>query len=732
MTHTKGRMLATIAALLLLAGVSTGAAQDAAKPAGNAAATKDAATAQSDAQKARDYVLKSIAPLGYDRTRKLLDHVGVDKAAQTAFYGCLCGAGAIMGSGVGFHPEPWGDCQNSLPCKGGNWGCVAFDFPSGGDTWTRCAAQQGGGNILDTILANIKKPDKSPANDYARLLSECRERYEAIHYVDPRVRELAGYEYLANNGVPVLPPPDSIAKQNAALAKLLAAEKKAAKAVNRDWVGKAGEAIFTNADNYKYVAEIAHAAVERDALEIGNRLKSRQDDLKKLRISIRDLGSDSRKEARLNALKAEVSELSNAHLQQQRDLRHLSDFLEAVDFVKNAHDATTFTGQMMSGDKRKIAEGLLGNVNIVKGYFDRAVKAHRGLTDELTQLAAKGMSPEEFKQFEKAVGRQGFLDTAGTVFGETTKAAQWSLDVYDKYQDYKKYMADAEQLAKSGRYTEAQRNMRLAFEGMSYLTNKAAGYMPEGVKELAQFYGEAMKLPGTIDTMMRKWVDKPDDYANIKGSQATVTPVMRKFNEKHGFDNLLRDPYLFRLAGLSAYKIDNSSDPRPYVLMPDAAGKPTYISQQTYDQLKEMAYYYPLATGERLTDADLKLLGEKGTINIDDLRKRAKAALAEAGMKKRIADMFGKKTLNNADWKTWNEFSKLMRDNLPERCEIDLETQKKLLATYAQSPEGGGFFENMLGAGSGQTGRETVPRFLADYGAKLRAAEIGAGAAASE
>ena len=163
MTHTKGRIVATMAALLFLAGVSAGIAQDVATPSGDAAATKDAA-AQSDAQKARDYVLKSIAPLGYDRTRKLFDQVGVDKSAQTAFYACLCGAGAIMGSGVGFHPEPWGDCQNTLPCKGGNWGCVAFDFPRDKDTWTRCAAQQvGDGNILDTILANVKKPGKPPA-----------------------------------------------------------------------------------------------------------------------------------------------------------------------------------------------------------------------------------------------------------------------------------------------------------------------------------------------------------------------------------------------------------------------------------------------------------------------------------------------------------------------------------------------------------------------------------------
>ena len=193
MTHTRGRIVATMATLLLLAGVSAGSAQDAAQPAGETTA-KDAAASQGNAQKAHDYVLKAIAPLGYDRTRKLFDQVGIDKSAQTAFYACLCSAGAVMGSGVGFYPEPGGDCQNTLPCKGGNWGCVAFDFPADQELWARCAARQGNGNILDTILAKLKRPDKPPAqsvpsapdNQYKKL---CDAAFLTFPRAAPRVAE---------------------------------------------------------------------------------------------------------------------------------------------------------------------------------------------------------------------------------------------------------------------------------------------------------------------------------------------------------------------------------------------------------------------------------------------------------------------------------------------------------------------------------------------------------------
>ncbi len=74
----------------------------------------------------------------------------------TTFMHCLCQSRGIMGAGLGYHPEPWGDCDNNDPCKGGNWGCASTDLPHDRDTWQICIDEQKarGERTLIDILAD--------------------------------------------------------------------------------------------------------------------------------------------------------------------------------------------------------------------------------------------------------------------------------------------------------------------------------------------------------------------------------------------------------------------------------------------------------------------------------------------------------------------------------------------------------------------------------------------------
>ena len=84
------------------------------------------------------HVLGRMKRLNHEKLLMTLKELEIDRPDR--FLGCLCGTYSIAGSGIRYQPEPSGDCQNTLPCKGGNWGCVSHDLPTDPKAWERCAA----------------------------------------------------------------------------------------------------------------------------------------------------------------------------------------------------------------------------------------------------------------------------------------------------------------------------------------------------------------------------------------------------------------------------------------------------------------------------------------------------------------------------------------------------------------------------------------------------------------
>ncbi len=89
----------------------------------------------------RDFVIQRLGKLGYERVIQLPEVQDADAADKADFYQCMCHSYSTMGTGISYHPGETKDCQNSLPCKGGNWGCAAYDLPSSPKAWVRCIAK---------------------------------------------------------------------------------------------------------------------------------------------------------------------------------------------------------------------------------------------------------------------------------------------------------------------------------------------------------------------------------------------------------------------------------------------------------------------------------------------------------------------------------------------------------------------------------------------------------------
>lgn len=112
-----------------------------------------------------------IAVLGHERFKKLVEKY--EMKVDDGFYQCLCRSKGIMGSGMGYSPAPDKHCNNTDPCKGGNWGCASSDLPKQGDSWMSCAKRyslENGSNIFQAFDEHVNTRNKFNHNDLVRKL----------------------------------------------------------------------------------------------------------------------------------------------------------------------------------------------------------------------------------------------------------------------------------------------------------------------------------------------------------------------------------------------------------------------------------------------------------------------------------------------------------------------------------------------------------------------------------
>ncbi len=659
-------------------------------------------------------LLQAVMSLDTAKQKVLFDRVGI--APSKDFYNCLC-------SPMWFAPSQYGPCEGRTVAYGTE---IHGPFTADARGWASCAASHlgaDGSNVLESLLAKTTARPGSN-KDYAALLSECRSQY-LVQQSGARARELSdGYDYLAQNGVPVLPPPESIGEkmkrdarlEMADLNKALGDAKKAADENAATSMAKAvGDKIFetaTSKDTYLAAAETAMAVLELDMLDNRNALSTAQQEHTKY---LNLWNKDPTYAPQLNAAAAKVNALKAAKEKLEGNQATLKTLTNGIHDISNAAALDGIYKKAFSGDTRQQSEAMLETTKMIQHYVDKYKDQNVDLSKALASLAKKkGMTEGEYKAFLAQATKTEMLEGASQVLEKTVKAGEWGLQAYDAYAEYNKQMAAADQLAQSGRYDEAQATLLSAFNMMGAITEKAAGFMPSGAKELAQFYAEALKMPGTIDAKMRKYMERTDDLADIEVSELS-SKAMKRFNQGHSNETLRYDPYLHRVAGLTGYQMlqNNGADyagDKPFVLMPEAGGAPIYVSRDDFDRIKELAYYTPIAEGRRMTDADVKKalagLASGKSINVDDMRKKAEATLKDAAVKKRIADMFGQKSVSFDDISLWYTFNDLMNQNLPSSCKLSLKSQKALFSSFREPG-----------------GHDTAASYLAQYGTGLKLAE---------
>lgn len=672
---------------------------------------------------AQDKIMVDLFSLPHDRMMATMTALGV-KPSQD-YLTCVCRTAGYGTSNTQqyYHPDTIGDydkrysCnQPGDPCVVSGFGCMRYPLPSDPKIWETCAAAErskGGVATTDALLAGIaarkqgiSAPDSgTKAKDFGTLYAECQARYWALEKTDAARIPFDGAAYLQAQGTRMLPPPPNIAAVQkevgeAAQASVRDQFQRLREEMKDNVSANLGAQIFESiAKNTANYTNAATAALEYAKLMQWERKA-------KLETLSKDIADARRRDADPRTL----NDLDRAHRKAEADLKTyareqsaLESFVLGVDSVESLLTAEGIYIAATDGDARDKAKALMDGAGLVQKYMGKIGDAASEGAQQLAELARKGVGEAEYDQLVKLRGRAESMADSVSVLDAGIKTGTYALEVYDTYKQFEVVMEKAQGYADSGAYTDAQKNLLNAFNTLGVLTEKASSIMPAGVADMAQFYAEAMKTPAMADEFMRKVVDRIDEQAQISGGQVR-TGAMQDWVNKDGAD-LMRDPYLFREAGLSAYQVDQGR-PAKYAFLPDANGKLIFASQEDYDRIAAMAYYFPIVEDRRMTDADVRIrLDETGAIGVAAMKAEADRKLAEAAANKRVADLVNKKTAEPSDWGDWHRFNTLLATVLPVHCALDRKQEKVLFNAWRE-----------------QGGRERVEQQVTELGRNLKTA----------
>ncbi len=585
-------------------------------------------------------------------------------------------------------------------------------------------------------LINIKSTGRSKtsksAHDYVEELKACREQWRVQKEVSRANRFLEGYHYLMNAGVPLLAPPPKIARKMTRdaerLAKLMKRERaRMMKEVENSFAVKIAEKVFTNKDHYEKVAKVAldvtraMAARDKERLwEYERQLSDyrKDNEFRKGKKTKRILESE-------NKARQEIRKLKRNLAQYERDQKHLEKFIKGVEHVDNIQTMADMLGKLGSGRNRDKVEGMVGITKVIQGYLGEYVQQHDLETDEMRKLTQK-LEEEALQKYSSKKKVNELLNGMNQSMSIMVDVGNKTLKAHQLYNTFLQRVAEAEDMAASGKYSDAEARLITAFDSMSNVANEVAPYLPKGASEVLQVYAEAMRTPGAVHKMLTKAVDRYVVMADVSGSQATGR-AMKEASAALG--SLDRPEYK---TGLSVYAADRPpAGGYTHVLIPDKNGRPIFLTTPQFQRLQEYAYYWTIVYGKRMNDAEAAKyfgnLGKRGLPSIKSLKKEAEKELERAARKMELARLMGKKTVTEEDMDAYYDFNRFLRSVLPSGCAFDPKRKKRLFAAWRETPDDEGtldyLWRGIMGTAPKNRGRRAVEDYLRNYGSALKKAE---------
>ena|GEM_PF-7121707 len=666
------------------------------------------ATEYSDADRR---ALEALLPLNFKKHSAVLEELGIEPSND--FYDCLCRQARYGSSSTRqfFHPgrigeyDPRYSCnQAGPPCVVSGYGCSRNPLPDDPAIYAYCEARArkaGGVEPISAALDALQKRRKPKKPDVVAQYRQCHERFKMQDNLEGYVDTAAALTYLGNSGVPLVSPSGHIAakirREIDNVATNMARTRTKQRAEARDHLlTTVAKRVLQNKETYTKTLRGTLSHVQAQRAETKKALEKLGRSMPKVNPNA---SPDRDALRRQNAAMAQKRVLEAKARRLEREADALNRVIGAVGHATTMIDIKNNILAMADGDPRKAAEGAVNTLDIANQYLDDA-----GL--------------------DKAA--VGALD-------DVVYAGNKALEAHKIYTDMLGVMDSAREMARSGKYTEAQTRLIAGFEALGKIGEATAAYMPPGAEEVMLLYSEAMKTPGAVHKFLTRATERTDEMANFTGSQ-THSKAMKATAEKLGDLQVNRDGYLNREAGLAVYADDHpkarmagTNEKITHVAIPKQDADPIFLTRRQYRRLQEFAYYWPIAHSERMDDADIAAhfgqVGKGGLPSIDALRDTAEAKIEEAARRQKIAEMFGKKTVTTTEERLYGAFEREIKRSLPYGCALDTRTRKALFGAWREDPGDQGtldsLWRDLTGTPASAEGREAVSIFLQEYGARV-------------
>ncbi len=474
-------------------------------------------------------------------------------------------------------------------------------------------------------------------------------------------------------------------------------------------------------DNIKNAADGAISVINAMQDELDAESRALQNKINKI-TGNRDV-YDFLSKAGNNSADAKKVRMLNSHLEKinerksgiEKDKQMLTLAKSKLNGLKTGLDAMSMAKKFQEGKYLEGTEELLG---IVKDYLpdnsgkikalDATVKLlseTTGGTKKINQKLGKEMARlSEYSDKLKRVQKiSGAIDTSLKTIGYLKQAR----DLVNKAMDYQKKLRE---LKDDGTTTKAGRNLIMGMDATGEAMKKLAGYLPSGASDFVEFYADAMKLPGTVNKVARKWYKDRDQAVNISGPLAQT----RAGREYPGI--LDRDPELNPDGNLGVYY---DPDKNQYILITDPDRPAIVISEKERNMLAKINSDLS-AAGKKLTNSMIEKLRKNGykkivipgvlkdeTINVDDLAKIAAKKREEARIKMLASKALGIKNPSAKELARYKAFDDYI--NFSQRLHNYYLTEKqkqRLFAKYQEDPEGFRKFLDNYAKKNENTGRK--------------------------
>ncbi len=395
---------------------------------------------------------------------------------------------------------------------------------------------------------------------------------------------------------------------------------------------------------------------------------------------------------KINARKAGIEKDKEALTRVKSKLQGLKTGLDAMSMAKNFKEGNYLEGtedllgivkDYLPDNSGKI-KALDATVKLLSETSGGTVKINKKLGKEMARLSEYSQKLKRVEKISKGINTS--LKTIGYL-----KQAKDMINKAIKFQTKLRDLKD------DGTTTEAGRNLIMGMDAAGEAIKKLAGYLPPGASDFVEFYGDAMKLPGTVNKVAKKWYKDRAQAVNVTGPLAQT----KAGREYPGV--LDRDPELNPNGNLGVYY---DPDKNRYVLITDPDKPAIVISKQERDKLAQINSDLS-AAGKKLTNSMIEKLRENGykkivipgvlkdeTINVDDLAKMAVKKREQARIKMLASRALGVKNSSKKDISAYKSFDDYV--SFSQRVYgyyLSDRQKKRLFAKYREDP---GHFKTWL------------------------------------